>query len=286
VLLFVVAIDAESFSVGLLLPSRRLQVRLYYADVSRFHCEIVFDSERRVRPHLVLPPISLPTRAHVPWRILQAQLNVLGTRGVEVNGRLVLPPTTIQLHEGDTFEVRKKRFSITFPTANDLVQIVRAEVSCLSLASLLSKTGPGADVSLLPYFQAMTPRRKRPSSRMSLIPKDLLVSPYAARDALADAARMQSPLRPFSRLATSHLPPAEENEPEEEAEAEKEIEKEMMEAEGEEEAEGGQDGFEEEDEGGENEEEEESMEEQSLEEEVEKAEDKENAQPSPVSSVS
>lgn len=63
---------------------------------------------------------------------LQAQLNVLGTKGVEVNGRLVLPPTTVELREGDTLEVRKKRFSITFPTAQELIQIVKAEVSRVS----------------------------------------------------------------------------------------------------------------------------------------------------------
>lgn len=57
--------------------------------------------------------------------------------------------------------------------------------------------------------QAFTSRRKRPSSRMSLIPKDLLVSPYASRDALVDAVRLQSPIQPISRLAASHLPPSE-----------------------------------------------------------------------------
>jgi hypothetical protein len=123
---------------------------------------------------------------------------------------------------------------------------------------------------------------------MSLIPKDLLVSPYAARDALADAARLQSPLKPSSRLATSHLPPVENYDPEE-AEVEEDVQEEMMQAQGGEEVEvdaGGEDAAEGSDVGSELEEDE-SMEEQDLElEEAVEGEDKENAQASTVLSVS
>lgn len=52
--------------------------------------------------------------------------------------------------------------------------------------------------------QVSTPRRARPSQRLSLLPKDLLFSPYAEKDAQA-AARLQSPLKPVARYQPSAL---------------------------------------------------------------------------------
>lgn len=40
-----------------------------------------------------------------------------GTNGVEVNGTLVKPPAEVELKAGDMFEMRKKRFVISFPHA-------------------------------------------------------------------------------------------------------------------------------------------------------------------------
>ena len=44
-------------------------------------------------------------------------MKVTGTNGVEVNGKLVKPPAEVILKAGDMFEMRKKRFVITFPHA-------------------------------------------------------------------------------------------------------------------------------------------------------------------------
>lgn len=128
------------------------------------------------------------------------------------------------------------------------------------------------------------------------MPKDILVSPYAARDALAAAVRLQTPSKPSSRLVSSYLPTAEEREPEEpEVKEEEEIEEEVMQAEAEEWVEEAEEEAEEEykeeleEEVRSEEEEDESMEQE--EEDVEEdsfegSEDKENAQPSAVSAVS
>ncbi|CED84126.1 SMAD/FHA domain [Phaffia rhodozyma] len=125
-------------------------VRIYYPDISRFQCELVFDVDRK------------------PF------LKVLGKTGLLINGKQVKPPAEVELKEGDTFEMRKKRWLLCLPSDGTIQAMKQVEVS--------------------------TPRRRRPSTRFSIIPPDLTFSPYAAHDA---AARLPaSPIGSLKGLET------------------------------------------------------------------------------------
>jgi hypothetical protein len=53
---------------------------------------------------------------------------VLGKRGLEINGQLLAEGAECDLVEGDTIEIRKKRFMINFPTEQEKIKYIHAEV--------------------------------------------------------------------------------------------------------------------------------------------------------------
>lgn len=88
------------------------QIRLYFSDVSKFHCEIIFD--------LLTGRVSRTCLNPANAERLQACLHVHGSNGLRYipSGSTEAiekkPPSTITLSDGDVFVVRKKYFRFEY----------------------------------------------------------------------------------------------------------------------------------------------------------------------------
>ena len=176
-----------------------------------------------------------------------------------MNGVLLGEGSEVALNQGDTIEIRKKRFRIGFPSEEEVEVFKQEEVSPLFSTWMDGALGGGREgmgkekgevelltslflALLLPTssllfhllwfrLQHHTPRRNRPSHRFSLLPKDLLFSPYAKQDALEQEQQNQlAASSPSKRAAfagsprpSSRLAQPEEEEQEQGVEEEEEV---------------------------------------------------------------
>lgn len=145
-------------------------MRLYFSDVSKLHCEIVFDLLTGQVGNS-FPHVEIMTNIH------QASLHVHGTHGLKHASQggvlsTIKPPTIITLSDRDTFVVRKKLFR--FEYGHEEIHIETPTTQTQPLPSDSPVKGPASPAPLA------APRRKRASHRMSLVPSGKSFEPLAS----------------------------------------------------------------------------------------------------------
>ncbi|WVQ94019.1 hypothetical protein IAU59_001097 [Kwoniella sp. CBS 9459] len=188
-----IPLDAERITFG---RDYDCDVRLYYSDVSKLHCEILFD------------PISG-----------MASLNVLGTNGLlhtpaGGSSSTYKPPATIELSDRDLITIRKKPFRFEYGTGPEAqIPASPCPVSSSSHQAVVSpiKWAPGSPAQGL---------RRRASHRLSLVPEGKTFVPLSPaknrRHSTLGLGEMRTPAKTASKSKLSEEIPQEQGEEEEE----------------------------------------------------------------------
>ncbi|WVR03397.1 hypothetical protein IAU60_000388 [Kwoniella sp. DSM 27419] len=141
-----IPLDAERITFG---RDYGCDVRLYYSDVSKLHCEILFDETTG-----------------------KATLDVRGTNGLlhtPLGGSSTTykPPATISLTDGDTITIRKKPFRFEYGPGSEL----EAPFSPAVTREALPEVAPSPMKASMPGSPGQPPVRRRASHRLSLVPE-------------------------------------------------------------------------------------------------------------------
>ncbi|RXK37645.1 hypothetical protein M231_05057 [Tremella mesenterica] len=148
-------IDSEQVTIG---RDYDCDIRLYFSDVSKLHCEISFD----------------PSNG-------RATLNVLGSNGLyhtpaEGMSTHYQPPSVIELSDRDTFSIRKKVFRFEYPTPG-LTEDIAGLMSPIVKSSTLPPASPSPNKDW--PSDATQPFHRRASHRMSLVPPGKTFVPFS-----------------------------------------------------------------------------------------------------------
>ncbi|WWC85540.1 uncharacterized protein L201_000404 [Kwoniella dendrophila CBS 6074] len=195
-----IPLDAERITFG---RDYDCDVRLYYSDVSKLHCEILFDSMTG-----------------------GATLHVRGTNGLlhtpsGSSATSYKPPAEITLSDNDVITIRKKPFRFQYGPAETVHNIpyspaVHASASTETMPSLVKQ----------PSFSSPSsqPVRRRASHRLSLVPEGKTFVPLSPmknrRHSTLGLGGMGTPAKSTGRSKLSEEIPREEEEEQEQEQAE------------------------------------------------------------------
>lgn len=178
-----------------LLVDRRAQVRLYFSDVSKLHCEVVFDLlSGQVNP-------NGGQIANFADHLPQAFLHVHGSNGLHYtpatgSPALHKPPAIIPLSNKDTFMIRKKVFRFEFGATD-----------ALATESMLSPAGINTAPLVIPESPVQRPAHRRVSHRLSLVPAGKNFVPMSPMKAsrLSDPVTVSAGTTPRRAIGKSAL---------------------------------------------------------------------------------